>query len=156
MIAREVGIFPLKDEGGNRPNYIKSTWKPSFGKVYTVSNNCRLASGSYTVLVSVGDLVRLVFTPKSFLKGSRRNSMGMRVGLGAAIQATYSPGSKSSLHTVFCTWRLRPTRHRYRLVVYFVELRYKKVDCLLLKRQYTSLGNKLAIRSKRSTSAIIT
>jgi hypothetical protein len=37
-----------------------------------------------------------------------------------------------------------------------VELRCKKVDCLLLKRQYTSLGNELAIKSKRSTSAVIT
>ena len=32
----------------------------------------------------------------------------------------------------------------------------KKVDCLLLERQYTSLGNKLAIRRKRSASAVIT
>jgi hypothetical protein len=32
----------------------------------------------------------------------------------------------------------------------------EKVDCLLLERQYTSLGNKLAIRSKRSASAVIT
>jgi len=32
----------------------------------------------------------------------------------------------------------------------------EKVDCLLLERQYTSLGNKLAVRRKRSTSADIT
>jgi len=68
-----------------------------------VLNNRRLASGSYTVLVSVGDLVRLVFTLKSFLKGSRRNSIGICVGLGAAIQATCLLGSKSSLYTVFRT-----------------------------------------------------
>jgi len=82
--------------------------------------------------------------------------MGIGVGLGAAIQATCLPGSKSSLYIVFRIWRLRPTRHRYRLVVYFVKLRYKKVDCLLLKRQYTSLGSELAIKGKRSTSAVIT
>jgi len=59
--------------------------------------------------------------------------MGIRAGLGATIQATYSLGSKSSLYTIFCIWCLRPARHRRRLVVYFVELRYrkvaKKVDC---------------------------
>ena len=85
MIAREVGIFALKDKGGNCLNCIKLIWKPSFGKIYIVLNNRRLASGSYTVLVSMGNLVRLVFTLKLFLKGSRRNSMGIRVGLGAAI-----------------------------------------------------------------------
>ena len=133
MIVRKVGVFPLKDKGGNRPNCIESTWKPSFSKIYIVLNNHRLASGSYAVLVSIGNSVRLVFAPELFSKSSRRNSMGIRAGLGAAIQATYSPGSKSSLHTIFCIWCLRPARHRRRLVVYFVELRCrkvaKKVDC---------------------------
>ena len=32
----------------------------------------------------------------------------------------------------------------------------EKVDCLLQERQYTSLGNKLAIRRKRSASVLIT
>ena len=82
--------------------------------------------------------------------------MGIYTGLGAAIQATYLPGSKNSLHTVFRIWYLRPTRHKYKLVVYFVELRYRKVNCLLLKQQYTSLGNKLGIRRKQSASALIT
>ena len=80
-----MGVFLLKDKGGNYPNYIESIWKPSFSKIYIVLNNCRLASGSYAVLVSMGDLVRLVFAPEPFLKSSRRNSMGIRVGLGAAI-----------------------------------------------------------------------
>ena len=51
-------------------------------------------------------------------------------------------------------------RDRRILVVYFVELRCgkvaEKVDCLLMERQYTSLGNKLAVRRKRSASAVIT
>ena len=50
--------------------------------------------------------------------------------------------------------------HRRRLVVYFVKLRCgkvtKKVNCLLLKRQYIFLGNKQAIRKKKSASVIIT
>ena len=127
MIVRKVGVFLLKDKGGNCLNYIESIWKPSFSKIYIVSNNYRLASGSYAVLVSMGDLVRLVFTLKPFLKSSRRNSMGIHIGLGAAIQATYSPGSKSSLHIIFYIWYLRLVRHRRRLVVYFVELRCRKV-----------------------------
>jgi len=85
VIARKVGVFPLKDKGGNYLNRIESTWKLSFSKIYTVLNNRRLASGSYAVLVSIGDSVRLVFTLKLFLNSSRRNSMGIRVGLGAAI-----------------------------------------------------------------------
>ena len=133
MIARKVGVFLLKDKGGNCPNRIELIWKPSFSKIYTVLNNRRLTSGSYTVLVYMGDLVRLVFALESFLKSSRRNSMGIRAGLGAAIQAACSPGSKSSLYTIFCIWCLRPVRHRRRLVVYFVELRCwkaaEKVDC---------------------------
>ena len=72
MIARDAGVFLPKDKGGNRPNYIESTWKPGFGKIYIVLNNCYLASRSYTVLVSIGDLVRLVFTIKSFSKSSKR------------------------------------------------------------------------------------
>ena len=31
----------------------------------------------------------------------------------------------------------------------------EKVDCLLLERQYISLGNKLVIRRKRSASVVI-
>jgi len=127
VIARKVGVFPLKDKGGNRPNYIELTWKPSFSKIYIVLNNRRLTSGSYAVLVSMGNLVRLVFAPEPFSKSSRRNSMGIHIGLGAAIQATYSPGSKSSLYTIFCIWCLRLARHRRRLVVYFMELRCRKV-----------------------------
>jgi len=80
-----VGVFLLKDKEGNRLNYIELTWKPSFSKIYIVLNNYRLASGSYAVLVSMGNLIRLVFTPEPFLKSSRRNSMGIRAGLGAAI-----------------------------------------------------------------------
>jgi hypothetical protein len=37
-----------------------------------------------------------------------------------------------------------------------VEKQLRKVDCSLLKRQYTSLGNKLAIGRKRYASAVIT
>ena len=66
-----------------------------------MSNNCCLAGRGYTVLVGVGDSVRLVFTVESFSKSSWRNSMGIRAGFGAAIQATCSPGSQSSLHTIF-------------------------------------------------------
>jgi len=101
VIARDAGVFSLKDKGSNCPNYIESTWKPGFSKIYTVLNNYYLASRGYTVLVSVGNSVRLVFTMESFLKGSGRNSMGIRAGFGAAIQAAYSPGSQSSLHTIF-------------------------------------------------------
>ena len=85
MIAREVKVFLLKNKGGNCPNYIKSTWKPSFSKIYIVLNNRRLPSGTYTVLVSVGDLVRLVFALESFLKSGGRNSVSHRAGLGGVI-----------------------------------------------------------------------
>ena len=101
MIVRDAGVFLPKDKGSNCPNCIESTWKPGFSKIYTVLNNCCLASRGYTVLVGVGDLVRLVFTVESFLKGSGRNSMGIRAGFGAAIQAACLPGSQSSLHTIF-------------------------------------------------------
>jgi len=83
--VRKVGVFLLKNKGGNCPNYIELTWKPSFSKIYTVLNNRRLASGSYAVLVSIGNLVRLVFALEPFSKSSRRNSMGIRAGLGAVI-----------------------------------------------------------------------
>ena len=85
MIAREVRVFPPKNKGGNCPNRVKSTWKPSFSKIYIVSNNRRLPSGRYTVLVRVSDSVRLVFTMESFSKSSRRNSIGIRISLGVAI-----------------------------------------------------------------------
>jgi len=85
VIARDAGVFSPKDKGSNRPNYIESIWKPGFSKIYIVLNNCCLASRGYMVLVSVGDLVRLVFTMELFLKGSGRNSMGIRVGFRAAI-----------------------------------------------------------------------
>jgi len=83
-MATEVRVFPLKDKGGNCLNGIELTWKPSFSKIYAVSNNRRLPSRSNTVLVRVGDLVRLVFTIESFLKSSR-NSMGISANLGVAI-----------------------------------------------------------------------
>jgi len=70
--VRDAGVFLLKDKGGNRPNYIELTWKPGFGKIYIVLNNCCLASRSYTVLVSIGNLIRLVFTIELFLKSSGR------------------------------------------------------------------------------------
>ena len=90
-------------------------------------NNRRLTSGSYTVLVSIGDLVRLVFALEPFLKSSKKNPIGIHTGLGAAIQATYLLGSKSSLYTIFYIWCLRLAKYRRRLVVYFMELRYRKV-----------------------------
>ena len=82
---REVKVFPLKDKKNNRPNYIKSIWKPSFSKIYIVLNNRHFPSRTYTVLVSIGDLVKLVFALKSFLKSSERNSISHRVGLGGII-----------------------------------------------------------------------
>ena len=101
MIVRDAGVFSPKDKGSNCPNYIESTWKPGFSKIYTVLNNCCLTSRGYTVLVGVGNSVRLVFTVELFLKGSGRNSIGIRVGFRAAIQAACSPGSQSSLYTIF-------------------------------------------------------
>jgi hypothetical protein len=85
VIVREVKVFLLKNKGGNRLNCVKLTWEPSFSKIYTVSNNRRLPSGSYTVLVRVGDLVRLVFTMELFSKSSRRNSIDIRVSLAVVI-----------------------------------------------------------------------
>jgi len=93
VTVRDAGVFLLKDKGSNHPNYIELIWKPGFSKIYTVLNNCCLASRGYTVLVSVGNLVRLVFTVELFLKGSGRNSMGICAGFGAVIQAACSPGS---------------------------------------------------------------
>jgi hypothetical protein len=89
-VPREVGVFAVQNNGGYYPDRVDSTWKSSIGKIYTVSNNCRFASWYNTILVDVGDLMRLVFTLETSSKSRGSNCIGVYTGFFTVIEAASS------------------------------------------------------------------
>ena len=86
-----------KNKCRNRPNCIVSTWKPGFSKINIMLSNCCLASWGNTILVDVGDLVRLRSTLKPPAESNWINLMSFRTSFGAFIESYCSPGFQSCL-----------------------------------------------------------
>jgi hypothetical protein len=59
------GRFVLKYKGGNSVNGAILIWKSSLSKVNTMLNYYILASRTYTILVSVGDLIGPLLSTKA-------------------------------------------------------------------------------------------
>ena len=72
----------MRREGLQARGIYKEVPRPSRGLALATRQKIPY---TYTVLVSVGDLVRLVFTLESFSKSGRRNSVSLGVGLGGVI-----------------------------------------------------------------------
>ena len=58
----------LKYKGSNSVNGAILIWKSSLSKVNIMSNYCILASRTYTILVSVGDLMGPLLSTKAITK----------------------------------------------------------------------------------------
>ena len=61
-------MFPSKHYRRNRSNSVLATWRPSVGRIYTVLSDCIFARNSDTILVGMGDFMRLLFSIKATSK----------------------------------------------------------------------------------------
>jgi len=83
-------------------NYLKSMlaiWKPSVSKIYIVLSNYIFARNSNTILVSIGNFIRLLFSIKATLKYLRIYPIGFYIGFPAVIEARML-GSSSNLYSL--------------------------------------------------------
>ena len=91
-------MLPSKNYRRNRSNSMLAIWKPGVSKIYTVFSNCIFAGNSNTILVGIGDFIRLLFSIKTTSKYLRIYPIGFYVGSPVIIKAR-TPGSSSNLYS---------------------------------------------------------
>ena len=92
-------MLPSKHYRRNRSKSILAIWKPGVGKIYIVLSNCIFARNGNTILVGMGDFMRLLFSIKAMLKCLRIYPIGFYVGFPAVIKAR-TLGSNSNLYSL--------------------------------------------------------
>ena len=92
-------MLPSKHYCRNRLKSMLVIWKPGVGKIYIVLGNYIFTSNSNTILVDMGDFIRLLFSIKATLKCLRIYPMGFCAGFPAVIKAR-TPGSNSNLYSL--------------------------------------------------------
>ena len=98
-VLRKVGILSSKHYHCNCSKSMLATWKPGVGKIYIVLSNCIFARNSDTILIGMGDFIRLLFSIKATSKCLRIYPVGFCVGFPAVIKAR-TPGSNSNLYSL--------------------------------------------------------
>jgi len=94
-VLRKVSMLSFKHYYCNRLKSMLATWKPGVGRIYIVLSNYIFARNSNTILVSIGDFIRLLFSIKAMSKCLRIYPIGFYAGFPAVIKVRIPGGSRN-------------------------------------------------------------